>query len=246
MLGITPSQRAPIPDYAANPGQPLQRHGWSPYNDNGGSTVAVAGDDFVVVASDTRLTGGRYGILSRNCSKVFKLTDSTLLAACGCWADVLTLTKLIKARIQIYKYTHNRTMLTPSAAQMLANMLYAKRFFPYFVRNILAGLDEDGKGIIYGYDPVGCMEKLGHAADGSGVAIMQPLLDNQVEKLNMVVPGTDQKVEKKRPTLEEAFELVHDCFIAAAERHIHVADSIDIQIITKAGIEERKVTLRKD
>ena len=75
---------------------------------------------------------------------------------------------------------------------------------------------------------------------------MQPLLDNQVEKLNMVEPGTDKKVEKKRPTLEEAFGLVHDCFVAAAERQIHVADAIDIQIITKDGIEKRSVALRRD
>ena len=47
------------------------------------------------------------------------------------------------------------------------------------------------------------MEKLGHAAGGSGVAIMAPLLDNQVEKLNMVNPKTGLKMEKKRPTLEE-------------------------------------------
>ena len=47
------------------------------------------------------------------------------------------------------------------------------------------------------------MEKLGHAAGGSGVAIMAPLLDNQVEKLNMVDPKTGLKMEKKRPTLEE-------------------------------------------
>merc|ERR1712064_251423 len=114
----------------------------------------------------------------------------------------------------------------------MGNTLYSKRFFPYYVRNILAGLDDEGKGIIYGYDPVGCMEKLGHAADGAGVAIMQPLLDNQVEK--------------KRPTLEEAFGLVHDCFVAAAERQIHVADAIDIQIITKDGIEKRSVALRRD
>ena len=60
-----------------------------------------------------------------------------------------------------------------------------------------------GRGVVYGYDPVGCMEKLGHAAGGSGVAIMAPLLDNQVEKLNMVDPKTGLKMKKKRPTLEE-------------------------------------------
>ena len=246
MLGITPAPRNPLPDYAADTAAPIKHHRFSPYNDNGGSTVAIAGDDFAIVASDTRLTDGRYGIMSRNVPKMFQLTDQSVLAACGCWADVLTLTKLINARIQMYKYTHNRTMKTPSTAQMLANILYSKRFFPYYVRNILAGLDENGKGVVYSYDPVGCMEKGLQAADGSGVAIMQPLLDNQVEKFNMIVPGTDKKQEAKRPSLEEAYELVHDCFMAAAERHIHVADSINMKIITKGGIEERVVPLRKD
>ena len=36
-----------------------------------------------------------------------------------------------------------------------------------------------------------------------------------------------------------AFALVHDCFVAAAERQIHVADAINFRIITKAGIEEK-------
>ena len=146
MLGITPAQRQPLPDYSSNLGEPIERR-WSPYSDNGGSTVAVAGEDFVIVASDTRLTNGGYGILSRNISKMFQLTDESVLAACGCWADVLTLTKLLNARIQVYKYTHNRTMKTPSISQMLANTLYSKRFFPYSVRNILAGLDEEGNDI---------------------------------------------------------------------------------------------------
>ena len=144
MLGITPAQRQPIPDYAEHPAAPLERR-WSPYSDNGGSTVAVAGEDFVVIASDTRLTNGGFGILSRQIPKMFQLTDESVLAACGCWADVLTLTKLINARIQMYKYTHNRSMKTPATAQMLANMLYSKRFFPYSVRNILAGLDDEGE-----------------------------------------------------------------------------------------------------
>jgi len=245
MLGITPAPRQPLPDYSMNPGEPMERR-WSPYSDNGGSTVAVAGEDFVVVASDTRLTNGGFGILSRNVSKMFQLTDESVLAACGCWADVLTLTKLINARIQMYKYSHNRSIKTPSISQMLANMLYAKRFFPYSVRNILAGLDENGKGVVYGYDPVGCMEKLGHAAGGAGVAIMAPLLDNQVGKLNMVEPETGNKVVKRLPTLDEAFNLVHDCFVAAAERQIHVADAINFKIITKTGIEEKAMPLRRD
>ena len=71
-------------------------------------------------------------------------------------------------------------MSTPAAAQMLSTMLYYKRFFPYYVSNILAGLDENGKGAIYSYDPVGHMEKGKFFAGGSSSALLQPLLDNQV------------------------------------------------------------------
>lgn len=37
---------------------------------------------------------------------------------------------------------------------MLSGMLYGKRFFPYYVNNILGGIDEDGKGCVYSFDPV--------------------------------------------------------------------------------------------
>jgi 20S proteasome subunit beta 6 len=135
MLGITAAPRQGLPDYSSS-GGPNERR-FSPYDDNGGSTVAIAGDGYAIVASDTRLTDGGYGILSRNQPKLFNLTDHIVLGATGCWADVLTLTKIVGARIQMFKYTHNQMIRTTECGQMLANMLYAKRFFPYSVTNIL-------------------------------------------------------------------------------------------------------------
>ena len=43
--------------------------------------------------------------------------------------------------LQVYKYTHNQDIATTSTAQMLSNMLYAKRFFPYYVSNVLVSWD---------------------------------------------------------------------------------------------------------
>ena len=99
MLGVTPAPRQKIDDYTLGGG--TTEHRFNPYKDNGGTTAAIAGDDFAIIASDTRLTNGGYGIVSRNQSKLFQLNEKMVLGATGCWADVLTLTKLVEARIQV-------------------------------------------------------------------------------------------------------------------------------------------------
>ena len=80
----------------------------------------------------------------------------------------------------MYKQDHQKTMSTPAAAQMLSITLYHKRFFPYYISNILAGLDEEGKGAVYAYDPIGNFAKRTYKAGGSAGLLLQPLLDNQV------------------------------------------------------------------
>lgn len=55
-------------------GGPHQASHWSPYQDNGGTSLAVAGDTYAVLAADTRLSRG-YSILSRNVRKWKQLYD---------------------------------------------------------------------------------------------------------------------------------------------------------------------------
>ena len=57
-----------------------------------------AGEDFVVVAADTRLSQG-YSIHTRDCSKVTQLTDKCVIVSCGMKADAITLHKHLKARL---------------------------------------------------------------------------------------------------------------------------------------------------
>ena len=59
--------------------------GFEPYAANGGSCIAVAGRDYVIIAADTRLSSGD-SILSRNLSRLKKFDASIVMAVAGCWA----------------------------------------------------------------------------------------------------------------------------------------------------------------
>ena len=161
-----------------------KQHQFNPYSDNGGSVVAIAGEDFVVIGADTRLSSG-FSIYTRDQNKLFQLGERTILGCSGCWCDTLALSRVLNARMQMYEQEHNKPMSTPAAAQMISIMLYYKRFFPYYISNVLVGLDCDGKGCVYSYDPIGHCERAQYKAGGSAGALLQPLLDNQIGLKNM-------------------------------------------------------------
>eukprot|EP00128_Syssomonas_multiformis_P005164 Colp12_sorted_trinity150504_noHs@393 len=224
--------------YAAAAG-PVQHH-FNPYAMNGGTVLAVAGEDFAIVASDTRLSEG-YEILSRDVPKTYQLTNKTVLGCAGFQGDVTTLTKVIKNRMLRYEHQHEKPMSTAAIAQMLSNMLYQRRFFPYYTYNIIGGLDENGKGAVYSFDPVGSYEREVYRAGGSASALLQPLLDNQIGYKNQ-----SSQVERIPLTKEKAIAAVKDVFSAAAERDIYTGDALLIQVVTKEGVTVERMPLRRD
>ena len=85
-----------------------------------GTVVAVAGDDFAVIGSDTRLSEG-YSILSRDVSKVRTVTKDCLLGSVGFHGDVLTLTKVqFNCVLIVFEVSHQRLFPTTSRLQLPA------------------------------------------------------------------------------------------------------------------------------
>ena len=217
---------------------PMKRD-FNPYSSHGGSVLAIAGEDFAVIASDTRLSEG-FLIHSREVPKTYQLTDTTILGSCGFHGDVLTLTKNIKTRLVMYEHEHFKSMTSSSIAQMLSTTLYYKRFFPYYTYNIIAGLDSTGKGAVYSFDPVGSYEREVYRAGGSCSAMLQSFLDNQIGQKNLSKKSTVPL------SLERCVELIKDVFISAAERDIETGDGIIVNIITKEGTKKEFFPLRRD
>lgn len=55
-----------------------------------------------------------------------------------------------------------------------------------------------------------------------------------------------QNVKQVPLSLEKALQLVKDVFISAAERDVYTGDALKICIVTKDGIKEESVPLRRD
>jgi len=221
---------------------PKKVEGFNPYSFNGGTILAVAGPNFAIVAADTRLSEG-FMIHSRNCSKVHKLTSKTFLACTGFHGDVLTLVNILEARLKMYKHEHQKEMSTSAIAAMLSTVLYYRRFFPYYTYNLLAGIDDNGVGCVYSFDPVGSYERESYRAAGSAGAILQPLLDNQIGYKNQL------GLTGGKPSLsaERAHNLVKDVFTSAAERDIYTGDAVKIALVrADEGSDVEQFSLRKD
>lgn len=88
-------------------------------------------------------------------------TDKAVLAVNGFAADGNMFVKKVQQRLEVsalwlsvrssltilpqwYRHAHAKDMPIRSIARLIQTMLYARRFFPYYVYNILGGIEEDG------------------------------------------------------------------------------------------------------
>ncbi|RDW57873.1 proteasome subunit beta [Aspergillus mulundensis] len=207
-----------------------------PYTSNGGATLGISGPDFAILAGDTRSTAG-YNINTRHEPKVFTIQDcgdrSIVIAVIGFAADGHALKEKLENVAAMYKYQHGKNIGLRACAQRVSTLLYEKRFFPYQLQTMVAGIDADGEGAMYFFDPAGCLEKRSHGAAGGASSLMLPFLDSQVSRLQPL-------------SREVAEQLVRDAYASATERHIEVGDALQMLIVTKDGVTERLFDLKKD
>lgn len=228
---------------ASKGAEPKQHAAWSPYDDNGGTVVAVGGNDYCIVAASTRMSTG-YSILTRNKSKVLQLNPKCVIASAGMQADMEALHKKLHTQHVMYQFNHRKPMACPAMAQLLSNTLYQKRFFPFYTFNLCAGLDDEGRGAVYTYDAIGSYERVGYGVQGSGKELIQPVLDNQLKAASPLVLPQQQWLSSL--PLDQAVDLVKGAFVSAGERDIYTGDDVEILIITKDGVRVDSLGLKRD
>lgn len=75
----------------------------------------------------------------------------------GLGTDTQTVFQKLRFRINLYELRENRRISCQAFASLVSNVLYEKRFGPYFVEPVLAAIDQTtGLPFICNFDLIGC------------------------------------------------------------------------------------------
>jgi proteasome beta subunit len=187
----------------------------------GATTIGVVCRDGVILASEKRVAYG-YLIVSKGVKKVFKITDQIGAACAGLVGDMQILVREVEAQANLYSMDVGRRISVRSAAKLMANILFNRRYAPLITQTIVAGLDEEGPSL-YVLDVLGSVLPDKYAVVGSGTEIAIGVLEEGYKE--------DMKVK-------DAKELVTRSIKSAISRDVMSGDGIDYLIISKEGITE--------
>ncbi|KAF4573266.1 proteasome core particle subunit beta 3 [Pleurotus pulmonarius] len=202
---------------------------------NGGSVIAMVGKECVAIASDLRLGNQALGI-SSNFQKIFPVTDRIYLGLPGLATDVTTLQELFRFRVNMYTIKEEREIQPETFAHLVSSTLYERRFGPYFIEPVIAGLSQTPSGgfkpFIAATDLIGC---LNFAKDFvvAGTAS---------SKLFGVAEGLWE------PDLEpeDLFETISQTLMNAVDRDAYSGWGCVVHVITKDKIITRTLKGRMD
>lgn len=117
----------------------------------------MVGKDCVAIACDLRL-GMQALTVSNNFPKIFQYGD-VFLGLTGLATDVSTVSDLFRYKVNLYRLGEERNIAPRTFANLVSSSLYERRFGPWFVSPVVAGLDpKTGKPFICGFDSIGCID----------------------------------------------------------------------------------------
>ncbi|XP_046569909.1 proteasome subunit beta type-3-like [Haliotis rubra] len=123
---------------------------------NGASIIAMKGKDCVAIASDRRF-GIQAQTINMEFDKIFEMGPHLYIGLPGLATDVQTISQRLKFRLNLYELRENRNIKPKTFMSMVSNLLYERRFGPYFVEPVIAGLDtKTGEPYIASMDLIGC------------------------------------------------------------------------------------------
>lgn len=177
-----------------------------------------------MLAAEKRYTLGHF-VQSKSAKKAFKINEYLGVACAGLISDMTILAKLIAAQAKLFMLDNERQLPLEAAAKLISNIMFNRRFFPYFTEVIVGGFESEGSKIFV-LDPIGSLIPERYTATGSGAPIAMGVLEDEY---------------KENLSLKEAKDLAMRAMIAALKRDSQSGNGVDLLIIDKKGVKEEYV-----
>eukprot|EP00667_Euglena_gracilis_P020915 EG_transcript_22742 len=198
---------------------------------NGGAVMAMIGKECVALASDMRF-GQQFNTIATTRPKVHEVTDKCYVGLAGLATDTQTLLEKLKFRTNLYKLREERDISPKALAALLSSMLYERRFGPWFVEPIVAGLDENNQPYVHGMDLIGA----GTVPDDFVVA----------GTCDESMLGACESLWRKDLSPEELFETISQAMLSSLDRDCISGWGCTVVVITKDRVITRELKARMD
>ena len=185
----------------------------------GTTTLGLICKDAVILAADRKSTMG-YLVANKNVEKILRIDEKMAMTTAGLVGDAQALERIIKAELALYDLQEERKPSVKAAAYLLANILYQRRFYPYWVQLLVGGFDTAPR--LYSFDASGSIqEESDFFSTGSG---------------SPYALGVLEALYKPVIDIEEGKRLAARAVKSATERDIASGGTgIDLVVITKDG-----------
>jgi len=199
---------------------------------NGGTVVAMAGKDCVAIACDKRF-GIQFSTVSMDFPKVFEMGPHLFLGLAGLATDVQTVSQRLKFRLNMYELQENRHVKPKTFSSMVSNILYERRFGPYFVEPIVAGLDPKT-----GEPFISVCDLIGQACVVEDFAV--------IGTSNEQLYGMCEVLWQKNLEPDDLFETISQSLMNAFDRDAYSGWGAVVYVIEKDKVTVRDLKTRMD
>jgi proteasome beta subunit len=188
---------------------------------HGTTTVGMVCSDGVVLATDTRVSAGGF-IAHKRGKKLLKIDENIAMTISGGVADAQNVVDTLKYYANLYRIERGRLMPVKAAAQVVSNILFSSRLYPFIADVLVAGVDQSG-GSIYSVDIFGSINREKMVATGSGSPVAYGVLESEFKE---GLPTT------------KVYPLAAKAIISATKRNAATGDSFDVAVLDKNGFRE--------
>jgi proteasome beta subunit len=188
---------------------------------HGTTTVGLVCSDGVVLATDTRVSAGSF-IAHKRGKKLLRIDDNIAMTISGGVADAQNVVDTLKYYTNLYRIERGRQMPVRAAAQVVSNVLFSSRLYPFIADVLVGGVDSKG-GSIFSVDFFGSMNQEKVVATGNGSPVAYGILESEYKE------GT---------TAAKSYPIAAKAIIAATRRNVFTGDHFDIAVLDKAGFRE--------